>query len=63
MFVLIEFGWLPGRGHGELPGEYKIGGYIIAPGSTDIQKYEAIVEINYSARLSHGSRSVPTCNT
>ncbi|WP_414476103.1 carbohydrate porin [Microvirga sp. M2] len=35
-FVPIEFGWLPKKGPGGLPGEYKIGGYFNTSKSPDV---------------------------
>ncbi|MCU1325529.1 MAG: carbohydrate-selective porin [Bryobacterales bacterium] len=37
-FVPIELGWSPGRGSGELPGDYKIGGYYNSSKTPDVLK-------------------------
>ena len=38
MFLPIELGWLRGRGSGELPGDYKIGGYYNSSDTPDLLK-------------------------
>lgn len=38
VFLPIELGWLRGRGSGELPGDYKIGGYYNSSDTPDLLK-------------------------